>query len=752
MRQIALAAAFLALGCAAHSQQVPFADRPDSGSLATTMRRVAGAVIAKYRRSNRTGYLEAIFPAQLISGDDKGAVRTLSELHAKRLAEPSLRAHARDLDYLIYAKAKAEVRKGEVLDAAYAREFRTVVSRLDDRTAAILVNTLTFPSANLDRRALRDDLSHAGGKALLNMDDAVRLLRDYNAVTIDAAITGSVAKLADEDDRHRYVIEKNINVPTVDGASVCALVVRPRGQTKRPAILEFTIYNDPGSLMAEARRNASNGYAGVEGLTRGKGCSPGPVVPYVHDGADADKLIEWTAQQPWSDGRVGMYGGSYNGFTTWAAAKNRPAALKAIMVGAPNGPGIDTPMENGIFWNFIYPWPFYTTDNKTLDNATYDNGARWRKLDHDWYASGRAYRDLDKIDGTPNPIFDAWLDHPTYDAYWQRLIPYRTGFAHIGIPALITAGYYYGGPGAATYYFGQYQHYSPRADVYLLIGPYDHFMAQRGTAGSKGNTTTLAGYRLDPVALTDLVELRYRWFDHELKGAPMPALLVDHVNYEVTGASVWKHAPSLSGMARGTLTFHISSKRDGQMYRLTHGTDGHRIALTVNFADRSDADRQAPGGGVEDDAIDMGNGVVFASDPFPHPTELSGLFSGTLDFVVNKRDFDFEVDLYELTKAGRYIQLAPYWSRASMVGDTTRRRLLVPGKPHSLSFRTSHLMSRLLARGSRLVAVLRVIKEPDREINYGTGGTVADESIADAKVPLKIEWLPTSSISVPLGR
>ena len=41
----------------------------------------------------------------------------------------------------------------------------------------------------------------------------------------------------------------------------------------------------------------------------------------------------------------------------------------------------------------------------------------------------------------------------------------------------------------------------------------------------------------------DLEELRYDWFDHVLKGKPRPALLADRVNYEVTGANVWKHAP-----------------------------------------------------------------------------------------------------------------------------------------------------------------------------------------------------------------
>src|SRR6185295_12711636 len=122
---------------------------------------------------------------------------------------------------------------------------------------------------------------------------------------------------------------------------------------------------------------------------------------------------------------------------------------------------------------------FYTTNVKTLDEAAYNDNARWRRLNRDWYVGGRAYRALETIDGTPNPIFDRWIAHPSYDAYWQGMIPYKEDFARIDIPVLATAGYYYGGPGAALYYFAEHYKYNPRAEHYLVIGPYDHV---RGTA------------------------------------------------------------------------------------------------------------------------------------------------------------------------------------------------------------------------------------------------------------------------------
>jgi uncharacterized protein len=149
--------------------------------------------------------------------------------------------------------------------------------------------------------------------------------------------------------------------------------------------------------------------------------------------------------------------------------------------------------------------------------------------------------------------------------------------------------------------------------------------------------------------------------------------------------------------------------------------------------------------------VDTWNGLEFISDPFPKATEMSGLFSGHLDFVANKKDFDFEIDLYELTPSGHYVQLAPFWTRASYNGHPSERRLLTPGARVRLDFKSIRLMSRQLQAGSRVVLVLSVIKAPDRQINYGTGKDVSDETIRDAGAPLEIKWYGESYVDLPVG-
>jgi uncharacterized protein len=734
----------------------PRAAIDDAPAMARAMRDLARQILASYRDADREADLRNRFRLQMVAGRWPQAVESIVALRELRRPRDPVRHAWTDVQFEIYARARARELAGASFDRAYAHSFRDIIGRLDDRTSAMVVRTLAAGDQIIRQGAFRSTLDRVRGSRQLSIDDALALIGDYQVEEAYRSTAALTPVLVAADDQRRYIVEREIAVKTPQGATICTLVVRPRTSAERlPALLTFTIYADPVQNLSEARRAASRGYVGVVGLTRGKGCSPGRPVPYEHDGADAAALIEWIAAQPWSDRRVAMYGGSYSGFTPWAAAKHRPAALKAMMVGAPVAPGIDVPMEGNVPWNFVYPWVFYAATGKGVDDATYKDAARWQRMTRAWYASGRAHRELEEIDGTPNPIFGTWLAHPSYDSYWRRMIPYREEFARIDIPVLTTAGYYYGGPGAAVYYFTEHQKHAARAEHYLLIGPYDHFGGQRGTVGLLGgDSDTLAGYRLDRVARMDMGELRYEWFDHVLRGGPRPALLRDKVNYQVTGANVWKHAPTIAAMANDRMRLHLDAERSGAAHRLSQNMPAGRgfVVHTVDLADRSDADRQVPGGGVSDRALDTWNALLFASEPLESSIELSGLFSGRLDLVANKRDFDFQIALYEQTPGGDYIQLAPYLARASFVRDLGRRRTLRPGRRERLEFRAVRLMSRRLQAGSRIVALLTIVKDPGLQINYGTGKDVSTETIRDAGQPLEIKCYSTSFLDLPLSR
>ncbi|MBX9927693.1 MAG: CocE/NonD family hydrolase, partial [Gemmatimonadaceae bacterium] len=554
-----------------------------------------------------------------------------------------------------------------------------------------------------------------------------------------------------EAEARRYQIAEAARVPLRDGNTLTAVVVQPRRLVGRqPTVLEFTIYANAGN-RAVALEAASQGFVGVVATTRGKRGSAGPIFPFESDGADAHDLVDWIARQPWSNGAVGMIGGSYSGFTQWAAAKTRHPALRTIVPTAAVAPGIDFPRENGIVLSFQYAWSRYVGSDGLLDETSYADAARWARIDSSWFARGSTYRALDQIDGAPNALWRRWLDHPAYDGYWQAMIPTAAEFAQIDIPVLSITGYFDGAQPGTLHYYRTHLANRPTADHTLLIGPWDHFGAQRRPSA------VLHGLRIDSVANVDVIGVVYAWMAHVLRGAPRPVLLADRVNFQVHGSNHWRHAPSLAAMSTDTLTLLLRSGTRGDDHRLVLGddpsaADGSVIGtLDVDMADRTQRSSTfiAPGA---DTTLDRTNGLVFVSEPLATATTLSGALTGTLTVRLNARDVDLAVELYERTADGEYSQLSYHLGRASLARDPGRRTLLVPGMTESFPITGARVTSRVVQAASRLVAVVRVNKNAQSQLNYGSGKDPSDETIADAVRSLQLQLLSGSRLRVPVLR
>src|SRR4029077_1703209 len=185
------------------------------------------------------------------------------------------------------------------------------------------------------------------------------------------------------------------------------------------------------------------------------------------DARDLYWVIDWISHQPWSNGKVGMAGGSESGFMVWAAAKTHHPALKTIVPYCPENPGYGLPMQNNVFLTANYASPFYLTDNKYVDEETYNDRRRWLDLPWNWYHSGRPYRQIDQLpDGKPNPWLQRYLQHPAYDSYYQQMTPYKDDFAHLNIPVLAIDGYYDDGQNFALLNLKEHYRYNPRAEHY----------------------------------------------------------------------------------------------------------------------------------------------------------------------------------------------------------------------------------------------------------------------------------------------
>ncbi|MDY1549427.1 CocE/NonD family hydrolase [Luteibacter sahnii] len=716
---------------------VPMGVPAPATTLATSDATVAKELIPRYEHRTDIGGLETLLRLQLAANRLDDAEATLDRLAStERDEEPRLVPAL--VPWRVYLRARRYEAKGTPSSQALRRAFDEGYASLDDAQAV---------AAYARYRADLDALKHAavasvptcGTPAGTDCSGTADGVAAWQAYATWRFLLPASQPLLRADARRRFLIDDHVLIPTHDGTLIAALVVRPRIQpaSRRVALLNFTIYANDAWSMADAMSMAAHGYVGVVAYARGKGRGTGPIRPYEHDGEDAAAVIDWLASQPWSDGRVGMFSGSYNGFTQWAAAGHHPAALKAIATNATNAPGIDTPMQGNVFQTFIYAWPFYTTDTRGLDEATYDDRDRWNRLRRRWYTSGRPYRDLDRIDGTPNPVFDTWLRHPSYDAYWQRMIPFGRAFADIDIPVFTQTGYFDGGMVGALYYFEQHLAYRPSADHRLLIGPYHH------TAMQTGVFAAVRGTRVDPVAMLDLAAIRLAWFDHVFHGDPLPDALSDRVNFEVMGTNRWRHVHDLAAMSQRRWKLYLTGDTQGTGLDLARVPRQAPPDLVVDFRDRSDVDYQPPGS-----APDLRHARVFETAPLERSIEVTGLFTASLDVIINKRDVDLAIDLYEVTGDGRWKDIASYLGRASYATDRTSRHLLDADTPTRLKITSQTVAGRRLAKGSRLVAVISVPKGPDRQINYGTGRDVSDESVSDAGAPLRLRFLASSYLDV----
>jgi putative CocE/NonD family hydrolase len=547
-----------------------------------------------------------------------------------------------------------------------------------------------------------------------------------------------------------YDIQDSVMIKTRDGALLSAMVVRKKGvSAPQPVIYQHTIYvREKGRDLASLKTAADHNYVGVMAYSRGKRFSPDTISPYENETTDTYDVIDWISKQKWCNGKVGMYGGSYNGFTQWAACKKMHPALKTIVPYAASRPGMGLPMENNVFINPNYEWAFYVGSNKYLDTVAGNDRQRFRRMTFRWWETGAAYRKMDSIDGVPNKFFQRWLAHPSFDAYWQKMAPYGKDFAHINIPVLIFDGYYNDSQNSSLYFARELQKYNPKTPVYVVIGPYGHFGAQTG------GESIVNDYKVDSTAIINVRKITYEWFDYILKNGTKPQMLKDKINYEVMGANEWRSAPSLDKMANGFVKMYLTDNKSGDFYALKEKkpTQANYLYQEVDFADRKAQNNDYYPDPIIRKEIETGNGFTFISEPLKEPMLVNGSFLAEIKASINKKDMDFGVTLYEVMPNGEYFHLSYFIARASYVKDSTKRNLLKPDQIEIMPFSNTHLVSKQLSKGSRLLVTINVNKNPYAQLNYGTGKEVSDETIKDAKEPLKVKWYTDSFVQIPIWK
>lgn len=713
-------------------------------ALPAALRDLAERIVPVYREEDTDRYLANLAALQITAGVPAAAYATRLMLRDRLQSERGAAPSGRDLVFEIYTQARAiEADDGVPFPTAYGRAFRETFNRLDDRDAYESEGSFAAPAEPL-QEAVQRALDGRLGQDTIALGEAVDLVQAWFALDAYRSFSAIARPLLVEDRERRYAIEE-AEIAVGENAAVAATVVRPRGALndgKLPALLEFTL--EPSSV--DAREAAAHGYVSVVALARVAGDPPSrPRLPFLADGDDARAVIEWIAAQPWSDGRVGLQGTGYGGFVAWSAAKRPPAALAALATSDPMAPGIDLPMSGGIFTNAAYRW-LYRIFAADEDETANDTGF-WLDLDERWFRSGRRYREFPSLPGRASTVFRIWLNHPSYDAFWQASVPSGDELAAIDFPVLTVTGHYSAAVPAALHYFTEHRRHDHQADHTLLIGPFDGHSVEHGALSS------IRGLELDAAAVIDPKDVRYEWLDHVLKGAARPAVLAGNVNYPLAGSNEWRHEPSLEPETAPRRFYLAAAAADGEPNGLVvqPPSSPTSLAETVDLRDRGDAGWRRSQALVVA-AIDPREGPAFVSEPFAESVDLVGRVRGRLDVTIDRYDADFVMNLYELTADGKYVKLfePAYAFRASFARDRGQRQLLEPGSRQSLPFECERLIGRRLAAGSRLVLTLGIDKRADRQVNYGGANDVSEQSLADAGEPMRVQWHEGSYVEIPV--
>ena len=489
------------------------------------------------------------------------------------------------------------------------------------------------------------------------------------------------------------VVERGVAMKTRDGVTLRADIYRPASEGKYPVLLARTPYNKDNHA-AFGQKAAARGYMVVIQDVRGRYTSEGEWYPFKHETADGYDTVEWAAALPHSNGKVGMYSGSYLGATQMLAAIGHPPHLAGIC-------------------------PVVTASNYH-ENWTYQGGAFEQWFNESW-TSGLAQDTLDRqvgkatnalvgssvlplnrypvfnvdtaVDGSGltnalAPYFLDWLDHPAYDSYWKQW-SIEEQYASIQVPALTIAAWYdiFQG-GSLRNYIGMKAHAgneAARKGQWLVVA----------VGGHSGWARTVGTVDFGPEAPFDENDVTLDWYDYLLLGKQNEFANGKPVKIFVMGENKWRYEDSWPlERAKSTSYFlHSAGKAnsasgDGSLSTVAPHAEA-ADSFVYNPADPvatvggplcCDAEHLAPGPRDQQTVERRADVLVYSTPALDRDVEVTGPVMLDLYAKSSAVDTDFTAKLVDVWPNGFAQNLTEGILRARYRESTGAAQPIEPGK------------------------------------------------------------------------
>ena len=562
------------------------------------------------------------------------------------------------------------------------------------------------------------------------------------ALSFDVSASGQSAAAASA---AQIVVEHGVTMKTRDGVTLRADIYRPAAEGKYPTLLQRTPYNKDNTADF-ARTAAARGYMVVVQDVRGRYSSDGEWYTFKHESEDGYDTIEWAAALPHSNGKVGMFGGSYVGATQMLAAIAHPPHLAGIcpVVTASNYHENWT-YQGGAFeqW-FNESWTSGLAQD-TLNRVIKENtnarvGATVLPLNNYPVFNVPPPQNAAALTGTLAPYFLDWLAHPTYDSYWKQW-SIEENYQNIQVPALTIAAWYdiFQG-GSLRNYLGLKEHAgneAARSGQRLLVT----------IGGHAGGGRHIGAVDFGPAAAEfDENSVTLDWYDYLFLGKQNQFSTNKPVKIFVMGKNEWRDEESWplkraketryllasggkANSAAGDGTLAIDAAKSDATDSFVY--DPANPAPTVGGPLCCDGEHLAPGPRDQKDVEARQDVLVYSTPPLGADTEVTGPVTLDLFAKSSAGDTDFTAKLVDVGPDGFARNLTEGILRAKFRESTTGApKLITPGQVYEYKI-DLWSTSNVFLKGHRIRLEVSSSNFPrfDRNLNTGKDANTDAEMV-----------------------
>jgi putative CocE/NonD family hydrolase len=503
-----------------------------------------------------------------------------------------------------------------------------------------------------------------------------------------------------------------------DGVRLSANVFRPSEHARVPAILVRTPYGKGLDITPHYQAFVDHGYAVVVQDVRGRYESEGAFLPLYQEPADGDDTLNWIARQPWSDGKIGMMGGSYVGIVQWKVALLNNPHLKAIF---PVVSGYDD-----------YRDRYYSTGGamklgNRLEWMAENLRAPGYHQDFAKYVLHLPVRSADVAAlGWTSPLYRDVAGHPDFDAFW-RAISTKEQLRKIRIPVFSVGGWYDNFVQSDLEAYAALHKSTGLSRI--VVGPWPHNMSYQFTGADFG-----------PASSVPIRTLQIEWFDQWLMGKDTALLSQPPLKIFVMGANKWREEREWPPEQARYKMFYLDSngranslEGDGAMGDQAskhHATDQYVFDPNDPVPTRGGSvccnPKVFPWGPMDQRPVEQRKDVlVYTTKPLKHDLEAIGPVQVVLYITTSAKDTDFTAKLVDVFADGAARNLTDGILRLRYRNSLEKPELGKAGEIYRVTV-DAGVTSNVFLKGHRIRVEVSSSNFPRFDRNANTGGVIAD--------------------------